>query len=370
LILYVISDVHLDGESSEGTLFDDRKNGPAAAALCDRIAREDAELVLAGDAFDLTSMTPPRKGLGRFYEKMDMRAEPPPRLPVADLFVRARGANPIAVEALARLSSRVPMTVIPGNHDRHLGEPGGAQALSSIGFRVHIERSVARKIGERTVVVQHGHELDEGNHEREGRGEVMTHVLHHAVIPFLREKGPRPGVRMNPSRVVALRPEEAVVSVLERWLDEKTFRKFFRNLLSLLAQNGYLPRVAGILSPLITANRVRRAIEDQDRLWESTAFTAFRALQGRRKLAYDAPRPDVLVFGHTHILDWAVQERGKRGDGLYVNLGTWTERCFDASSPPDLSLPLLRIDDEQGRLRVSLVDLADQGRELQRFESA
>jgi hypothetical protein len=78
----------------------------------------------------------------------------------------------------------------------------------------------------------------------------------------------------------------------------------------------------------------------------------------------------VIVFGHTHVLDWAVQERGKRGDGLYVNLGTWTERCFDAWSPPDLSLPILRIDDEQGRLRVSLVDLADRSRELQRFESA
>src|SRR5437764_4617290 len=79
LILYVISDIHLDGESSEGTLFDDRKNGPAVDALCERIAREDAELVLAGDAVDLTSMTLPKKGLERFYEKMEMRREPPER---------------------------------------------------------------------------------------------------------------------------------------------------------------------------------------------------------------------------------------------------------------------------------------------------
>jgi UDP-2,3-diacylglucosamine pyrophosphatase LpxH len=370
LILYVISDVHLDGESAEGTLFDDRKNGPAVAALCERIARDNAELVLAGDAIDLTSMTPPGKGLERFYEKMDMRREPPARRDVAQLCARVREANPTAVEALARLSSRVPVSLIPGNHDRHLGEAGGAEALSGIGFRVHIGPSVVRKIGERTVVLQHGHELDEGNKTREGRGEVMTEVLHQAVIPFLQEKGSKRGVRMDPSRVVALRPEEAVVSVLERWLDEKTFRKFFRALLVLLSTNGYLPRVAGILSPFITADRVRRAIEEQDRLWESTAFTALRALQGRCKLAHDAPQPDVIVFGHTHVLDWAVQERGKPGDGLYVNLGTWTERCFDAWSPPDLSLPVLRIDDEQGRLRVSLVDLADESRELQRFESA
>ena len=370
VIVYVISDVHLDGETSEGTLFDDRKNGPVVAGLCDRIARENAELIVAGDGIDLTSMTPPRKGLDRFYEKMDMRKEPPPRRDVPDLCARVREANPIAVEALAQLCSRVPVTVIPGNHDRHLGEPAGAEALSRIGFRVRIEPSVVRKMGERTVVLQHGHELDVGNSEREGKGEVMTQTLHQAVIPFLREKGPKPGVRMDPSRVVALRPEEAVVSVLERWLDQKTFRKFFRALIGLLAANGYVPRVAGALSPFISADRVRRAIEEQDRLWESTAFTAIRALTGRRKLPHDAPQPDVIVFGHTHVLDWAVQERKKRGDGLYVNLGTWTERCFDAWSPPDVSLPLLRFDDEQGRLRVSLLDLAGESRELQRFESA
>jgi UDP-2,3-diacylglucosamine pyrophosphatase LpxH len=301
---------------------------------------------------------------------MEMRREPPERRDVAQLCGRVREANPIAVAALSRLCSRVPVSLIPGNHDRHLGESGGAEALSGIGFRVRIERSVVRKIGDRTVVLQHGHELDEGNRDREGTGEVMTQVLHQAVIPFLREKGPKRGVRMDPSRIVALRPEEAVVSVLERWLDAKTFRKFFRGLLTLLARNGYIPRVAGMLAPLISADRVRRAIEEEDRLWESTAFTAIRALEGRRKLAHEAPQPDVLVFGHTHVLDWAVEERKERGDGLYVNLGTWTERCFDASSPPDLSLPVLRIDDEQGRLRVSLVDLADQGRELQRFESA
>jgi UDP-2,3-diacylglucosamine pyrophosphatase LpxH len=168
---------------------------------------------------------------------------------------------------------------------------------------------------------------------------------------------------------VALRPEEAVVSVLERWLDEKTFRKFFRALLQLLAKNGYVSWPVGLLSPLISANRVRRAIAEDDRLWEATAFTAFQALRGKGKLPHGAPRPDVLVFGHTHVLDWAVQER-KQGNGLYVNLGTWTGRCFDASSPPDLSLPVLRIDDEEGRLRVSLFDLAAQSRELQRFESA
>ncbi|MFL5416618.1 MAG: metallophosphoesterase [Myxococcales bacterium] len=368
MIAYVISDVHLDGETADGTLFDDRRNGPAVAALCERIAREGAELVLAGDALDLTSMTAPRKGLERFYEKMEMRMEPPPRRSLAELCARVREANPKAVEALGTLSVRVPVTLIPGNHDRHFGDEGAAAALAAIGLRVTITPSVVRTVGGRNVVVQHGHEHDEGNSRREGTGEVMTQVLHNAIIPFLRENGSKPGVRMDASRVVALRPEEAVVSVLERWLDEKTFRKFFRALLQLLAKNGYLPWPVGLLSPLVSANRVRRAIEEDDRLWEATAFTAFQALRGKGKLPHGAPHPDVLVFGHTHVLDWAVEER-KQGNGLYVNLGTWTERCFDASSPPDLSLPVVRIDDETGKLRVSLFDLAAQSRELQRFES-
>jgi hypothetical protein len=51
-----------------------------------------------------------------------------------------------------------------------------------------------------------------------------------------------------------------------------------------------------------------------------------------------------------------------------VNLGTWTERAFDASSPKDASLPLLRIDARSRRLEASLVDLST-GDELQRFVS-
>ena len=196
----------------------------------------------------------------------------------------------------------------------------------------------------------------------------MTQVLHQAVIPFLREKGSRPGVRMDPSRIVALRPEEAVVTVLERWLDEKTFRKFFKNLLSLLATNGYIPRPARILAPFISAERVRRAIEEQDRLWESTAFTALQSLKGERKLPYDAPRPDVVVFGHTHVLDWAVQEGRPGVQRLYVNVGTWSARASDAAGPLDAMLPVFRIGIEGRRLVAAMRDLAGQARLLQRFE--
>ena len=80
---------------------------------------------------------------------------------------------------------------------------------------------------------------------------------------------------------------------------------------------------------------MRSAVQEQDRLWERTGLHALEALKGKRKLAHGAPRPDALILGHTHVIDWAVT-----GDQrLYVNLGTWTERAFDANSPPDTSLP-------------------------------
>jgi predicted phosphodiesterase len=195
----------------------------------------------------------------------------------------------------------------------------------------------------------------------------MTQALHQGVIPFLRAHGAQRNVRMDPGRIVALRPEEAVISVLERWLDPKTFRRFFRAFLRLLAVNRKLPAPAAWLTGFISVDRVRTTVERQDRLWERTGFTALYALEGKRELPHDAPRPDVLVFGHTHVLDWNVQER-RDGDALYVNLGTWTERCFDPCSQPDTSLPVLVLEDAGGRLRVTLSDIARTHAELQRFE--
>jgi UDP-2,3-diacylglucosamine pyrophosphatase LpxH len=365
--VYVISDLHLD-ENEDARLFRDDWQGRALASLCEQIARDGAELVLLGDIFDLTAMTPPKKGLRHFFASLAVEAEPPPCRPVAALVRAGARANPHAIDALARLSERVPVTLVPGNHDHQLASAEGGAALASVGLRVERTRSVVRTIAGRTAVLQHGHEHDPGNAEPAGSGEVMTQALHQAVIPFLRAHGSQRNVRMDAGRIVALRPEEAVISVLERWLDPKTFRRFFRALLRLLAVNRKLPAPAAWLAGFISVDRVRTAAERQDRLWERTGHTAIYALQEKRRLPHAAPRPDVVVFGHTHVLDWAVQQRAG-GDGLYVNLGTWTERCFDPSSPPDRSLPVLVLEDTGGRLRASLSDLAQDGAELQRFEA-
>jgi hypothetical protein len=122
----------------------------------------------------------------------------------------------------------------------------------------------------------------------------------------------------------------------------------------------------------VSPERARRRILEADGLWQRAGATALAVLAQERRLPLRAPQPDVLLLGHTHVLDWAVLEaRRGRPDRLYVNLGTWTERAFDVASPPDASLPLVRVADEEGRLRATLSDLSrpDDG-ELQRFELA
>jgi hypothetical protein len=220
--------------------------------------------------------------------------------------------------------------------------------------------------------MQHGHAFDPSNARPGGEGEVITQVIHQAIVPYLKERPPRRHVRISPERLAALRPEEFAIPVLERWLEPDDFDRLFRATIRLLADNGIVPKPIAWLRRFVSPERARRKILEADALWQHTGAAALAALAGERRLPFDAPRPDVLVLGHTHVLDWAVLDarRGRR-DRLYVNLGTWTERAFDATSPPDASLPVLRVDDDGGDLRLSLSDLAQpEHGELQRFEPA
>ena len=74
MALYVLSDLHLD-ESGESHLFRDERQGAALAPLCERVAREDAELVLLGDTFELTGMTPPARGSINFSASFTSKSD-------------------------------------------------------------------------------------------------------------------------------------------------------------------------------------------------------------------------------------------------------------------------------------------------------
>ncbi|GEJ58997.1 hypothetical protein [Anaeromyxobacter diazotrophicus] len=367
--VYVVSDLHLD-EDDGSRLFRDDVQGAPLAALCRRAVEERAELVLLGDSFDLTSMMPPPRGLPRFARAMRVPLQPPPPRTLGDLLQAIRRSNPESMTALARVAQAGALTLVPGNHDHLLADRRAAEPLASVGLgAARVERSPVRALAGRTVVLQHGHAFDPSNARPGGEGEVMTRVLHQALVPYLQHHGARRHVRMSADRIIALRPEEIVVPVLQRWLEPADFDRLFRALVRLLADNGAVPRPVAWIRRALSAERVRKRILEQDALWQRAGRAALAAVAGKRRLPHGAPEPDVLVLGHTHVLDWAVLEgRRRRPDRLYVNLGTWTQRAYDASSPPDASLPVLRLGGERGRLAATLHDLAGGEAELQRFE--
>lgn len=364
--LFVASDLHLD-EAGGARLFRDERQGRALGDLVERVLDADAELVLDGDTLDLTATEAPPHGLEAFARAVGMTLPPPPKRTPAERARAIARDNPHAVAALARAAARGALTLVHGNHDRHLNEPGGEAILEAAGLgEAALAPVVVRALAGKKALVAHGHAWDPGNATPDGGGEALTQALHHAVVPFLLEHGSRHNVRMDVDRVVALRPEESVIAVFERWLTPDDFDRFFRAFLKLLGANGVVPRAASLLARFLSPETMRRRVEKADALWERSGRAALHALASHRPLPGGPRDADVLVLGHTHVLDWAVQD-GPRGEQLYVNLGTWTERAFDGSSPSDRTLPVLEVDDEDGELRARLFDLQDPDVTLQRF---
>ncbi|HVI38896.1 MAG TPA: metallophosphoesterase, partial [Gaiellales bacterium] len=350
--LYVVSDLHL-GEGTLASMFRDSEQGLRFAELCGGIARNpDSELVLLGDIFDVTAACPPRKGLTQFGVSLDVPLEDKPARPLAAILRSIRENNPLAMDALEALAGEARVTLVPGNHDRHLGEQGGREALDSIGLsKVQIEVQAARRVMDKWVVLQHGHSWDPSNATATGGGETMTAILHHAVVPFIRHLTPRTNVHIDADRLVTLRPEERVVPVLERWLKQGVFERFIDAFLELLVENGYMSRAA---SWLATPSIIRSRLKMDDDLWERAGRTALAALEGLKALPGKPPPADVLVLGHTHVIDWAVVEGRPGVQRLYVNLGTWSARASDAAGPTEATLPVLRIDADARKLRAEL----------------
>src|SRR5712664_2001444 len=365
--LFVVSDLHL-GETGLARMFHDQAQGMRFADLCSLVARTpDSELVLLGDIFDVTASLPPKHGLAAFGRALEVPLEDRPARPLADICASIRHNNPVALDALEALCGEAAVTLVTGNHDRHLATPEGRAALEFAGLPgMGVDTMAVRRTGERVVVLQHGHGWDPSNATPTGGGEVMTSVIHHAVVPFLRQQRPRNNVAIDPDRVIALRPEERVVPVLERWLKAGMFERFIDAFIAILVENGYMSRA---VSWLATAERIRGRLKDDDALWERAGHAALGALTGSRRLPGKPPPPDILVLGHTHVIDWAVHEGRPGVQRLYVNLGTWAARTSDAAGPVEAILPVFRLDaPDRGKVIATLRDLSNQARLLQRFE--
>jgi UDP-2,3-diacylglucosamine pyrophosphatase LpxH len=357
--LWVLSDLHLS-DDSVAPMFDEERQGLALERLCARIEAEKGELVLLGDVFDLTAMTPPSRGLHAFGRKMRVPIEERPARSPETLGAATKRRHPRSLAAIAALTAKCPVTIVPGNHDHPLACEDGPRILAAVGIeRATLATTVIRTIADRRVVLQHGHEYDDDNARANGNGEMLTRVLHHAVVPMLERMAPRPNVRIEPSRIVALRPEERMVPILQRWLDRRDFDRFCDAFVDLLVDVGALKRVEAWFA---TPERLRQKLDDADDLWERLGGFARSVLRGDEKIQ-GAERPDVLVLGHTHVPDW-IAEDGR----LYVNLGSWTDRALDAVGPIDDMLPVVRLASDTRGLRATLEEL-ETGNSLETFES-
>src|SRR5437870_3831195 len=118
--LYAVSDLHL-GEIGLARMFHDQSQGLRFADLCSHVARhDDVELILLGDIFDLTASFPPARGVASFARRLRVpSAERPPRT-LAEICASIRENNPVALDALEALATDAKVTLVPGNHDRHL----------------------------------------------------------------------------------------------------------------------------------------------------------------------------------------------------------------------------------------------------------
>ena len=138
---YVISDLHIGGDEQLGEV---EFLGELLGFL-ERLERtdEDAELVINGDAFGLWEITTV-DGMGKF-----------------DLLVEN---HPALFEQLAATGEQVTITLLPGNHDHELAAYDEyVDRFAEYNVDLVQEQSVTRRVGDRTIHVEHGHQYDPNN---------------------------------------------------------------------------------------------------------------------------------------------------------------------------------------------------------------
>jgi UDP-2,3-diacylglucosamine pyrophosphatase LpxH len=385
-VCYVISDLHIGGDEQleEAEFLDELLEFLARLEASD----EDVELVVNGDAFGLWEFTTV-EGM----EKFDVLESTYPRL----------------FEQLRATGEEIPITLVPGNHDHELAAYDEyVDRFAEYNVDLVKDQSITRKVGDRTIYFEHGHQRDPNNRiddwgdpsatplgyyfntvvtSRAGklsdRGRYnwlkdiqavtptervpvwilskyfyreMNPFLRYAMLPFL--------LLFNVSAVVAVL---AGLDLLGVWSTPVEWTSTFLGqfgtagvaLRVLLTVNA---AVAGILLlvgvPLFLLRRdIRQTIErfgvfetrltvDAEAPYESAAAEVF------------AEHPDTAVFcyGHTH------RPRLEHvGDGLLVNSGTWLKRLHRRDGAigvlppifyPSYQLCAVRIAEESGDLAV------------------
>jgi len=140
-IYYVISDLHIGGdEQLEEVEFIDE-----LLEFLERLetSDEDAELIVNGDAFGLWEFT---------------------HMEGTEKFDHLEATYPELFAQLRRTGERVPITMLPGNHDHELAAyEEYVERFAEYNVEVVQEQSVTRPVGDRVIHFEHGHQRDPNN---------------------------------------------------------------------------------------------------------------------------------------------------------------------------------------------------------------
>jgi UDP-2,3-diacylglucosamine pyrophosphatase LpxH len=140
-VYYVISDLHIGGDEQ----LEEVEYLEELLGFLQRMAEtdENAELVINGDAFGLWEFTTVEG-----TEKFDVLTERYPEL----------------FEQLRVTGASIPITLIPGNHDHELAAYDEyVDRFADYNVDLVQDQSIERRVGDRTIHFEHGHQQDPNN---------------------------------------------------------------------------------------------------------------------------------------------------------------------------------------------------------------
>ena len=163
---YFLSDLHLH-DAEQRYLFSAEKES-AFVCLAKEIHERAGEMVLAGDIFDLTGMTPPLRGLDLFFaEVLPPEAQRRPEVirasvhrSIPEMLEALKASFPRFFEALSGLARERRVTFMPGNHDCVLKTLEGRQALDQM-IGVPLSQTMVERVRLRGfLLAAHGNQFE------------------------------------------------------------------------------------------------------------------------------------------------------------------------------------------------------------------
>lgn len=356
---FVISDLHLMDRSQKFLFNSDKET--AFCRFSEMIFESDGRLVLAGDIFDFTGMTPCQKGNLEFFQEVLQSSQLNQEAmklagtlrSTKDLLLGCRTAFPRFFEVLSKLAEQKKLIYLPGNHDCDFLRASSRDDLADV-LGVYHDRIEWTKQYEQghCFVVSHGNQFDPPNNTDRGcrnPGYVFTSALYHSVLPALQMMGIDSLIL---EAIPAVRPEEQVVVGLQEHLSTEDCQKMLLALTRLLARNRFfqglsslpgwiltheIPLVSRLMRNGVTVQRVRSLLPKDEKLMAD-------ARSGAEKMRVELVRRDprfetaLIILGHTHELDLQPN---------YFNLGTWLDHIGGLKPEhlmnPEISLPVLSI---------------------------